>query len=160
MRTRYSSFALLLPLAAACGVLEASGGPRVTLSVSSQPLDPVVGDTARLAITVRNVGDRMVTIGSAGCNMDFFLSDPDGNAYTPAEAVYCTLELRAPIELSPGRSHRIDAFTTGRVVPQGSQDGPRMLPPGLYRIRPVVSVFSGDESAVVVSSDPVLVRFR
>lgn len=160
MRTRYLSFALLLPLAAACGVLEASGGPRVTLSVSSQPLDLAVGDTARLAITVRNVGDRAVTIGSAGCNLDFFLSDLDGNAFTPAEAVYCTLELRAPVELPPGQAYRIDAFTTGRVVPQGSPAGPVMLPPGQYRIRPVVSVFSGDENAVIVSSDPVLVRFR
>jgi hypothetical protein len=92
--------------------------------------------------------------------MDFFISDLDGNAFTPAETVYCTLELRAPISLDPGETHRIDAFTTGRVVPQGSQSAPIMLPAGTYRVRPVVSVHSGDETAVVVSAEPVIVTFR
>lgn len=160
MRINRSLILLALPLASACGILEASGGPRVTLDVSSQPIDLAVGDTARIAISVRNVGDRVVSVGSPGCNMDFFISDQDGNAYSPAEAVYCTLELRAPVELAPGESHRIDAFTTGRVVAQGTQDGPMMLTAGQYRVRPVVSVFSGSESAVVVSSDPILVIFR
>ena len=160
MRSARLLVVLALPLLAGCAVLESSAGPRVTVNLTTQPLDLAVGDTARIAITVRNVGDRDVTVASAGCNMDFFISDQDGNAYTPAEAVYCTLELRAPIEVAPGASHRIDAFTTGRVVPEGSQGNPIMLPAGQYRIRPVVSVHSGNENTVVVSSDPVVVIFR
>jgi hypothetical protein len=151
---------LSLPVLGACAILESNGGPRVTLEVSMQPVDLALGDTARIAITVRNNGDRDVSVGSASCNMDFFLSDPDGNAYSPAERVYCTLELRAPTVLQPGATHRIDVFTTGRVLPEGSQGEPIMLPPGTYRVRPVVSVHSGSESAVVVSSDPILVTFR
>ncbi len=149
-----------LALLTGCGILESSGGPRVTLNVSSEPVDLALGDTARIAITVRNIGDRAVSVGSAGCNMDFFISDIDGNAYSPAEAVYCTLELRAPVDVQPGESHRIEAFTTGRVIPQGSQAGPIMLAAGRYRIRPVVSVTSGSESAVVVSSNPIVLVFR
>lgn len=151
---------LAFPLLGACAVLESQNGPRVSLNVSTQPIDLFLGDTAYIAIVIRNVGDREVSVGSAGCNMDFFISDLDGNAYTPAETVYCTLELRAPISLDPGETHRIDAFTTGRVVPQGAHSAPIMLSAGTYRVRPVVSVHSGDEMAVVVSAEPVMVTFR
>ena len=151
---------LAFPLLGACALLESQNGPRVSLNVSTQPIDLFLGDTAYIAIVIRNVGDREVSVGSAGCNMDFFISDLDGNAFTPAETVYCTLELRAPISLDPGETHRIDAFTTGRVIPQGSQSAPLMLPAGTYRVRPVVSVHSGDETAVVVSAEPVMVTFR
>jgi len=151
---------LAFPLLGACAVLESQNGPRVSLNVSTQPIDLFLGDTAYIAIVIRNVGDRELSVSSAGCNMDFFISDLDGNAFTPAETVYCTLELRAPISLDPGETHRIEAFTTGRVVPQGSQSAPIMLPAGTYRVRPVVSVHSGDETAVVVSAEPVIVTFR
>jgi hypothetical protein len=151
---------LAFPLLGACAVLESQNGPRVSLNVSTQPIDLFLGDTAYIAIVIRNVGDRELSVSSAGCNMDFFISDLDGNAFTPAETVYCTLELRAPISLDPGETHRIDAFTTGRVVPQGAQSAPIMLPAGTYRVRPVVSVHSGDETAVVVSAEPVIVTFR
>ena len=151
---------LAFPLLGACAIVESESGPRVSLNVSTQPIDLFLGDTAYIAIVVRNLGDREVSVGSAGCNMDFFISDLDGNAFTPAETVYCTLELRAPISLDPGETHRIDAFTTGRVIPQGAQSAPIMLSPGTYRVRPVVSVHSGDETAVVVSAEPVMVTFR
>jgi hypothetical protein len=113
-----------------------------------------------MTITVRNIGDREVSIGTTGCNTEFLISDADGNAFVPAELVYCTLELRAPTKLAPGASYEIRVFTTGRVVPQGTQNAPSMLPPGTYRLRPVVSVLTGNESAVLVSSDPVYVTFR
>jgi hypothetical protein len=151
---------LAFPLLGACAVLESQNGPRVSLNVSTQPIDLFLGDTAYIAIVIRNVGDRELSVSSAGCNMDFFISDLDGNAFTPAETVYCTLELRAPISLDPGETHRIEAFTTGRVVPQGAQSAPITLPAGTYRVRPVVSVHSGDETAVVVSAEPVIVTFR
>jgi len=154
------AFLLAFPLLGACAIVESESGPRISLNVSTQPIDLFLGDTAYIAIVVRNVGDREVSVSSAGCNMDFFISDLDGNAYTPAETVYCTLDLRAPISLEPGETHRIDAFTTGRVVPQGSQSIPIMLPAGTYRVRPMVSVHSGEETAVVVSAEPVMVTFR
>ena len=93
---------------------------------------------------MRNVGDREVSIGTTGCNTEFLISDMQGNAYVPAELVYCTLELRAPIKLAPGASHSIHVFTTGRVVPQGSQVAAgAACTKGTYRVRPVVSVLYG-----------------
>ena len=151
---------LAFPLLGACAVIESQNGPRVSLNVATQPIDLFLGDTAYIAIVIRNVGDRELSVSSAGCNMDFFISDLDGNAFTPAETVYCTLELRAPISLDPGETHRIEAFTTGRVIPQGAQTSPITLPAGTYRVRPVVSVHSGEETAVVVSAEPVMVTFR
>ena len=151
---------LALPALGACSILESETGPAVTVSAVTAPLDLALGDTVRITITVRNVGDREVSIGTTGCNTEFLISDLDGNAFVPAELVYCTLELRAPTKLAAGASHEIRVFTTGRAVPQGSQSNPGLLPAGTYRLRPVVSVLSGDEQAVLVSADPVLVTFR
>jgi hypothetical protein len=151
---------LALPISGACSLLETETGARVTVSAVTAPLDLALGDTVRITITVRNVGDREVSIGTTGCNTEFLISDLDGNAYVPAELVYCTLELRAPTKLAAGASHEIRVFTTGRAIPQGSQSSPGLLPAGTYRLRPVVSVLSGDEQAVLVSADPVLVTFR
>ena len=145
---------------AGCSILESNTGPTVSISAVTTPVDVALGDTVRMTITVRNVGDREVSIGTTGCNTEFLISDMDGNAYVPAEQVYCTLELRAPTLLVPGASHEIRVFTTGRVVPQGSQSAPSLLPRGRYRLRPIVSVLAGNESAVLVSADPVFVRFR
>jgi hypothetical protein len=151
---------LTLLIASSCAILESNSGPAVTVSAVTAPVDLALGDTVRINITVRNVGDREVSIGTTGCNTEFLISDMDGNAYVPAELVYCTLELRAPTRLAPGATHEIRVFTTGRAVPQGSQANPGLLPKGTYRLRPVLSVMSGNESAVLVSADPVFVTFR
>ena len=151
---------MIVPLLTACGIIESNSGPAVSVSHVTAPVDLAIGDTVRINITVRNIGDREVSIGTTGCNTEFLISDMQGNAYVPAELVYCTLELRAPTKLAPGASHEIRVFTTGRVVPQGSQVAPSLLPKGTYRLRPVVSVLVGDDSAVLVSADPVLVTFR
>jgi hypothetical protein len=151
---------MALPLLVACDILESNAGPAVSVSAVTAPLDVALGDTIRITITVRNIGDREVTVGTTGCNTEFLISDMDGNAYVPAELVYCTLELRAPTKLAPGASHQIRVFTTGRALPQGEQTEPRFLPRGTYRLRPVVSVMTGDERAVLVSADPVFVTFR
>ena len=141
-------------------MLESNAGPRVSVTADMEPVDLALGDTVHINISVRNTGDREVRIGTTGCNTEFLISDMQGNAFVPAELVYCTLELRAPITLAPGASHSIQVFTTGRVVPQGSQTQPGLLPKGTYRVRPVVSVLYGDQSVVVVSADPVYVTFR
>lgn len=160
MRLNQLIAVLVVPFVTACSILESNAGPAVSVTAVTAPLDLALGDTVRITITVRNIGDRDVSVSTAGCNMDFLISDLDGNAYTPAELMYCTLDLRAPIVLSPGASHQIPAFTTGRVVPQGSQAGPIQLPKGTYRLRPIAYVHSGNENAVVVSADPVFVTFR
>ena len=149
-----------LTMVAGCSIVESNIGPRVSVSTETLPLDAALGDTVRMTITVRNIGDREVRVGTTGCNSEFLISDMDGNAYVPAEQVYCTLELRAPTVLAPGASHDIHVFTTGRAIPQGSQGAASLLRPGMYRLRPVVSVLSGNESAVLVSADPVYVNFR
>lgn len=152
---------IALTAVGACSILESNTGPRVSVSANLSPIDLVLGDTASITIRIRNTGDREVSIGTTGCNTEFLMSDMDGNAYVPAEAVYCTLELRAPTKLAPGESKEIRAFTTGRAIPQGSRAAqPALVPKGTYRIRPVVSVLNGDEWTVVVSADPVLVTFR
>ena len=151
---------MIVPLLTTCGIIESNSGPAVSVSAVTAPVDLALGDTVRINITVRNIGDREVSIGTTGCNTEFLISDMQGNAYVPAELVYCTLELRAPTKLAPGASHEIRVFTTGRVVPQGSQSAPGLLPKGTYRLRPVVQVLVGSESAVLVSADPVLVTFR
>jgi hypothetical protein len=151
---------MFLPLLTACGIIESNSGPSVSVSAVTAPLDLTLGDTVRIIITVRNTGDREVSIGTTGCNTEFLISDLDGNAYVPAELVYCTLELRAPTKLAAGATHEIRVFTTGRAIPRGSQSEPGFLPKGTYRLRPVVSVLVGNESAVLVSADPVLVTFR
>src|SRR5262245_52295954 len=83
----------------ACSLLESNTGPRISVSANMAPVDLALGDTAKITIRVRNTGDREVSIGTTGCNTEFLISDIDGNAYVPAEAVYCTLELRAPTKL-------------------------------------------------------------
>jgi hypothetical protein len=160
MRTQNLLAFLAFTAAAGCSILESNTGPRVTVSAVTAPVDVAIGDTVHINITVRNVGDREVSIGTTGCNTEFLISDMQGNAFVPAELVYCTLELRAPLKLAPGATHSIHVFTTGRVVPQGSQAAPGLLPKGTYRVRPVVSVLYGDQTVVVVSSDPVQVIFR
>lgn len=149
-----------LTAVAGCSILESNAGPRVSVQADMEPVDLALGDTVHITITVRNVGDREVSIGTTGCNTEFLISDMDGNAFVPAELVYCTLELRAPTRLSPGATHLIRVFSTGRAVRQGTQQEPIVLPKGTYRFRPIVSVMSGDETAVVVSSNPVYVTFR
>lgn len=151
---------MIVPLLTACSIIESNSGPAVSVTAVTAPVDLALGDTVRITISVRNVGDREVSIGTTGCNTEFLISDLQGNAYVPAELVYCTLELRAPTKLAPGATHEIRVFTTGRVIPQGSQTAPSLLPKGTYRLRPVVQVLVGDESAVLVTADPVLVTFR
>lgn len=151
---------LAAPFLAACGIIESNAGPAVSISAVTAPLDVQLGDTVRITITARNTGDRGVSIGTTGCNTEFLISDLDGNAYVPAELVYCTLELRAPTPLAPGATHTIAAFTTGRAIAQGSQGEPGYLPAGTYRLRPVVTVMTGNENSVVVTADPVFVTFR
>ena len=161
MRINMLSGLIALPLILACAAFEnVNTGPAVTVSAVTAPLDLALGDTVRITITVRNVGDREVGIGTTGCNTEFLISDLDGNAFVPAELVVCSLELRAPTKRAPGATHEIRVFTTGRVIPQGTQEAPRLLPAGTYRLRPVVAVLTGDEQSVLVSADPVLVTFR
>src|SRR5688572_16259532 len=151
---------IALAAVSACSMLESNSGPRVSVTADMEPVDLALGDTVHINISVRNTGDREVGVGTSGCNMEFLISDMQGNAFVPAELVYCTLELRAPIKLAPGAVHNFQVFTTGRVVPQGSQVQPSLLPKGTYRVRPVVSVLYGNENVVVVSADPVYVTFR
>lgn len=152
--------AAVVPIALACGVTDNTPAPPLDLITQASPAELALGDTARIHIDITNSGDRTVWIGPAGCNYDFVITAPSGIVYHPAEKVYCTLALLPPVKLEPGDSYEIEAFTTGRVVQQGSQDAPSMLPPGTYGIRAVVAVLKGDESEIVVKSDPSTVTFR
>lgn len=152
--------AAVIPIALACGVTDNTQASPLDLTTEANPAELAVGDTARIHIEITNSGDRTVWIGPAGCNYDFVITAASGTVYHPAEKVYCTLALQPPVKLEPGDSYEIEAFTTGRVVRQGSQDGPIMLAPGTYGIRAVVAVLKGDESEIVVKSDPSMVTFQ
>lgn len=155
-----SSLGVIVPLVLACGVTENTEAPPIDLLTKTNPTDLQVGDTARINIEITNSGNRSVWIGPAGCNYDFVITAPSGTVFHPAELIYCTLALLPPVKLEPGDSYEIEAFTTGRVVRQDSQDPPSMLAPGTYGIRAVVAVLRGDESEIVVKSDPSTVTFR
>jgi hypothetical protein len=132
----------------------------VSLRTLATPADIQLGDTARISIEITNVTGKSVAIGVPGCNMDFVIVSESGSVFHPAELVYCSLALYAPTTLAPGARHVVDVFTTGRVVPLGSQAAPVMLPAGTYAIRGVVYVVQGDQDAVTVQSDPVSITFR
>lgn len=158
MRLLRSMSASALLLVGACALFEEDEAPPLALHAALHPTDVVLGDTARVTLDVTNVGKATVSLGIAGCNMDFVLADASGRSYHPAELVYCSLELRAPIQLSPGATHRITGFTTGRVVPQGSQGAPAYLAPGSYLVRAHVWVKRAED--ITVRSDPMTITFR
>ena len=153
--------ALLIPaFLVACASAGEVEQPPVDVVASTNPTDLRLGDTARVVIDLVNVSKEVVWIGPAGCNYDFVIASAAGAVYHPAERVYCTLALLAPVELSPGETYQIQAFTTGRVIPQGSQAEPSMLEPGTYGIRAVLAVLRGEEDAIQVKSNPSTITFR
>ncbi|HSA54130.1 MAG TPA: hypothetical protein VLE53_00430 [Gemmatimonadaceae bacterium] len=153
--------ALLIPaLVVACASASEVERPPVTVTASTNPTDLRLGDTARVVIDLVNVSNEVVWIGPAGCNYDFVIANAAGAVFHPAEQIYCTLALLAPVELSPGETYQIQAFTTGRVIAQGSQAEPSMLEPGTYSIRAVLAVLRGQEDHIQVKSSPSTITFR
>ena len=153
--------AVLVPaLAIACASAGEVEPPPVDIVASTNPTDLRLGDTARVVIDLVNVSKEVVWIGPAGCNYDFVIASASGAVFHPAEQIYCTLALMAPVELAPGETYQIQAFTTGRVIPQGSQAAPTMLAPGTYSIRAVLAVLRGQEDHIEVRSSPSTITFR
>ena len=144
----------------ACSLFSEPRAAVVSLRTLASPTDIQLGDTARIQIEVTNISGNTVEIGPSGCNMDFVIVSASGSVFNPAELVACPLALMAPIPLAPGAKRLIDVFTTGRVIPQGSQAAPSMLSPATYSIRGVVYVLRGNQEAITVQSDPVSVTFR
>ena len=145
---------------AGCSLFNEPEPAAVSLRTIATPANIQLGDTARISIEITNVTSSTVSIGVPGCNMDFVIISATGSVFHPAELVYCTLALYAPLQLAPGAKHVVNVFTTGRVVPLGSQAAPVALEPGTYNIRGVVYVVRGDQDAVTVQSNPVTVTFR
>jgi hypothetical protein len=145
---------------AGCALFNEPQERPIKISTVATPTDLRLGDTARVIIDIVNISSASVQVSSSGCNNDFVLESAAGAVFYAAERVYCTLELRSPISLAPGASHRVFGFTTGRVIPQSSQSAPVMLEPGTYTIRAVIGVVKGDKSAVTVRSDPMTITFR
>jgi hypothetical protein len=158
-RSRFPLSIVALVLAG-CSMFNEPEPAAVSLRTIASPTNIQLGDTARISIEITNVTNNTVEVGVPGCNMDFVIISGNGSVYHPAELVYCTLALYAPVQLAPGAKHVVNVFTTGRVVPMGSQAAPAMLPPATYRIRGVVYVVRGAQDALTVQSDPVSVTFR
>ena len=149
--------AVFLPaLAIACASAGEVEPPPVDIVASTNPTDLRLGDTARVVIDLVNVSKEVVWIGPAGCNYDFVIASASGAVFHPAEQIYCTLALMAPVELAPGETYQIQAFTTGRVIPKGSQAAPSMLEPGTYSIRAVLAVLRGQEEALAAAEAKLL----
>ena len=152
--------ALIVPLAAACSLSEQVEMPPIDITAEASPNEVRLGDTAYVSIELVNVSDEVVWIGPAGCNNDFVIVNSGKQVYRPAETIYCILALLPPVELSPGESYSIEAFTTGRAIAESSQGPPGMLSPGTYTIRAVMAVLRGDEDALLVRSSPSTITFR
>jgi hypothetical protein len=152
--------AFIIPLAAACSLSEQVQTPPVDITTETSPSDVKLGDTAHVSIELVNVSDQVVWIGPSGCNNDFVILNSAGKVYRPAETIYCILAMMPPVELSPGETYAIEAFTTGRAIAEGSQDAPGLVPPGTYDIRAVMAILRGDEDALVVRSSPSTITFR
>jgi len=102
----------------------------VFVSVSPQQL--VVGDTARIAVTVINTTSRTRPLDTEGCVIYFEVRSSTGNVVAP-EGRYCPLALWVG-DLVPGDSL---GFTFDW---RGERAGEDFLPAGSYR---VVGVFDG-----------------
>ena len=152
--------ALIVPVAVACSLSEQVETPPVDITTATNPSDVRLGDTAHVSIELVNVSDQVVWIGPSGCNNDFMILNNSGQAYRPAETIYCILALLPPVELSPSESYSIEAFTTGRAIAEDSQEAPGLLAPGTYSIRAVMAVLRGDEDALLVRSSPSTITFR
>jgi hypothetical protein len=144
----------------ACSIFSNPDGSKVDVSSSTEAADLILGDTARITIDVVNVSGAIVRVGQTNCNGDFVFVNARGATFHPAEYMPCTLALTAPTELAPGDTWHMQAYTTGRAVPEGSQAAPITLSPGTYTIRPAVSVSEGSSSAVTARSTPARITFR
>ena len=120
----------------------------------------VVGDTVPISLDITNTSADTVRVGLQDCNGDYVLVSESGSVFRPAQYWPCVFALTAPQPLAPGATRRIDGYTTGRVVPDGSQEAPSMVPPGKYAVRPTVTVQGGDDSAVTVRPTPASITFR
>ncbi len=141
-----------------CSIFSDPGSSTVNIDTTTAVADVVVGDTVRITIDVVNVSGTTVRVGQTNCNGDFVFVNARRATFHPAEYMPCTLALTAPTELAPGDTLEMHAFTTGRAVPEGSQDAPITLAPGIYTIQPMVSVSGGSATAVVARSTPARIR--
>ncbi len=144
----------------ACSIFSNPDPSKVDVRSSTEAADLVLGDTARITIDVVNVSAAIVRVGQTNCNGDFVFVNARGATFHPAEYMPCTLALTAPTELAPGDTLHMQAFTTGRAVPEGSQAAPITLAPGTYTIRPTVAVSEGSATAVAARSTPARITFR
>jgi len=142
-----------------CSLLDEPELMELSVIASISPFELSLGDTARVTIDILNVSNQTISVSSGGCNNDFVIQSGTGATYVPAELVVCSLELRAPTVLVPGGTHRLVEFTTGRVIPQGSQAAPAMLQPDTYGVRAVVGMIRGNNAAVEVRSQPAGLTF-
>lgn len=160
MTRSYLSLLIIALTVSGCASPSAPATSLVSVSATAAPADLRIGERSNISIDVTNISGRTIQLSAGGCNSEFKIVGANGAVYSQAEDIYCTAILLAPRSLEPGESHRISAFTTGRVTPQGSQQGPNFLPPGTYGIRGVVWV--NDRSTVYSSavSELAMVTFR
>lgn len=145
---------------AACANPNAVKDAGVTIVTTATPSSARLGDTVRVAMVVRNVGDEAVQVIYSGCNNDFTLAQTGGVRYYPAEQVSCPLGSVAPVVLAPGESTTLQEFTTGRVLSEGSTGAPFAIPAGAYLVQPSIAVIRGDEEGVETRTSAATVTFR
>jgi hypothetical protein len=155
----------LMTLCAAVGAIACSSTsdplpPRLVFDSTATSADLRQGDTARIVFDIRNVSNAVVRVGWTNCNGDYVLVAANGAAFYPADRFPCTFALVAPTELAPGATLRLQAFTTGRVVPSGSQSAPSMIAPGTYTVRSLLTPVQGDANAISVRITPSSLTFR
>jgi len=100
-RFRFPLFAAAL-VAAGCMSPGEPSAPVVVLSAVATPPSLQLGDTARIAVTVRNITATPVQVGAGFCNLDFGIGGPNRLVTPPAAPLMCTLAHMAPTT-GPGR---------------------------------------------------------
>ncbi len=130
---------------------------EVTAAVS--PASIVVGDTAHITITVKNISDQTLQVTSGGCNTEFRFVNLTGKTFYPAETIACTLIANLPLTLAPGESRALSAFTTGRAIDPLANFS-MQLAPGSYFVQGQVTVWRNDEEPSPVRNIPAALTVR
>ncbi len=154
-----TTFAICI-IAADCRSSAAPEAPLIFATIAVTPGVVYAGDTAHVSITVTNRSAGTITVLAPGCNNDFDIRGADGTVYHTAEDVVCQFLSVGPEPLGAGASLVYVGFTTGRVIPEGSQDPPILLPEGDYQVRCAVVQLIGDEDSNPIDFTPAALHIN
>lgn len=139
----------LLALAVAMGCTSVVAPNPLQVTTSADPAVTSPAEPAVVRVTVTNLGDERVTWGRGSSTCQLHLLVRVGGVDLPASYTrICSLDLDE-LSLKPGASRTEGIRWAGHVQGKNSGDPPRLLMPGLYKVRGAAGRTAGE---------PVLVR--